>query len=551
MPNLLVRRKGRSLKLARGITITVLVALMMRAAPAQQDAANSKTRTVDRIAYVDGRHFATIQSALVDSSCRGTVIVSPGHREVEKEDIFAGLHEGTCMGSLYLLADVTITTDAQIRIPNAYVVRGDSGARIVAGRSFPAGRGGPFPAGETVPPGSGRRINNVVIMRGQEAIPYPVGTVLSLVGFSTINGACAVMRIDGATVECSQTGPDVASDGGGLYTAPVVVLGDVSPFNDGSRLENISIDCDNIPGSIGVYSNTINENSGLLHYRIANCVSRGLKIEQSAGGSPQNFWLEDGYIGMSADSTATSKGVEVVGTAGTIIGNRGLNHLTVFTFSRTKLASCIDLENTSGFYSRIHCEGASDGIHISHTVGTTIIGVVGNQSVSNLIHITRTADTRNIMLSGITANASPVTIQDDFNSAHLTDREIALYALGSDGKPLTTSANAASYFDGGIATTKLNLGDGTPISRYARYAVVEHPMRIAPRTCGAQTFDNVIGVVPGDVLIAVSKPAEQEGLSVTLGHVVGTNTLTVNFCNNSASPLTPTAGETYQFVVVR
>lgn len=495
-------------------------------------------------------HFATIQSAMADSSCRGTVIVSPGHSEVEKEDIFAGLHEGTCIGSLYLLAGVTITTDVQIRIPNAYIVRGDSGARIVAGRSFPTGQDGPSPAGGTVPPGSGHRINNVVSVRGREAIPYPVGTILSLVGFSAINGACAVMRIDGATVECSQTGPDVVSDGGGSYTAPVIVLGDVSPFDDGSRLENISIDCDNIPGSIGVYSNTINENSGLFHYRIANCVSRGLKIEHSAGGSPQNFWLEDGYIGMSADSTAISKGVEIVGTAGTIIGNRGLNHLTVFTFSRTKLASCIDLDNTNGFYSRIHCEGASDGIHISNSVGTTIIGVVGNESVNNLIHITQGA-TRNILLSGITANASPVTIQDDFNRAHLTDREIALYALGSDGKPLTTSTNTASYFDGGIATTKLNVGEGTPISRYARYVAVERPMRIAPRTCAAQTFDNVSGVVRGDVLIAVSKPTEQKGLSETVGHVVGTDTLTVNFCNNSTSPLTPTAGETYQFVVVR
>src|SRR6185437_12157976 len=377
----------------------------MRGTLAQRAATSSDTHPADRIEYVDGLHFATIPSAVVDSSCRATVIVSPGHREVEKEDIFAGLHEGTCMGSLYLLANVTITTDAQIRIPNGYVVRGDSGARIVAGRSFPAGDGGPFPAGQTVPPGSARRINNVVTMRGRGVIPYPVGTVLSLSGFSRINGACAVMRVDRATVECSESGADVISDGGGSYTAPVVVLGDVSPFDDGSRLENVSIDCDNIPASIGVYSNTINENSGLLHYGIARCVSVGLKIEQSAGGSPQNFWLEDGYIGMSENSTALSKGVEIVGTAGTIIGNRGLNHLTVFTFSRTKLASCVDLSNTNGFYSRIHCENAEDGIRISDTVGTTIIGVVGSQSVNNLVHITQTSDPRNLLLSGITANA--------------------------------------------------------------------------------------------------------------------------------------------------
>lgn len=539
------------MRLVGGVTIIVLVTLIVRGAAAQRDGTTSNAPPIDRIAYVDGGHFATVQRALVDSSCTGIVIVSPGHREVEKEDIFAAFHKGTCMGSLYLLADDTITTDAQIRIPNAYVVRGDSGARIVAGKSFPAGEGGPFPAGGAVPRGSGSRINNVVTMRGVEAIPYPVGTVLSLVGFSTINGACTVIRVEGATVRCSQTGPDVISDGGGSYAAPVVVLGDVSPFDDGSRLENVGIDCDDIPGSIGVYSNTINENSGLLHYRIANCVSAGLKIEHSAGGSPQNFWLEDGYIGMSANSTALSKGVEIVGTSGTIIGNRGLNHLTVFTFSRTKLASCLDLNNTNGFYSRIHCENAQDGIRISDTVGATVIGAVGSQSVNNLIHITQAGDPRNVLLSGITANASQVTIQDDFNHAHLVDSEIALYALDGDGKPLTTSANTASYFNGGIVTTRLKVGGGTSISRYARYGALEHPMRIAPWTCAAQTFDNVIGVVGGDVLIAISKPTEQRGLSVTPGHVIGTNTLTVNFCNNSALPLTPAADETYQFVVVR
>src|SRR5690348_11790230 len=97
-------QEGRLLRRAGGITITVLAALTMRGTLAQRAATSSDTHPADRIEYVDGVHFATIPSAVVDSSCRATVIVSPGHREVEKEDIFAGLHEGTCMGSLYLLA---------------------------------------------------------------------------------------------------------------------------------------------------------------------------------------------------------------------------------------------------------------------------------------------------------------------------------------------------------------------------------------------------------------------------------------------------------------
>jgi hypothetical protein len=52
-------------------------------------------------------------------------------------------------------------------------------------------------------------------------------------------------------------------------------------------------------------------------------------------------------------------------------------------------------------------------------------------------------------------------------------------------------------------------------------------------------------------LIGVSKPAEQPGLSVTPGHTVGENTVTINFCNNTALPITPSASETYEFVLVQ
>jgi hypothetical protein len=64
-------------------------------------------------------------------------------------------------------------------------------------------------------------------------------------------------------------------------------------------------------------------------------------------------------------------------------------------------------------------------------------------------------------------------------------------------------------------------------------------------------FDNIIGIATGDILIGISKPTEQAGLSAGLGHVTGKDTATVNFCNVTSKPITPKAKETYQFVVVQ
>jgi hypothetical protein len=88
------------------------------------------------------------------------------------------------------------------------------------------------------------------------------------------------------------------------------------------------------------------------------------------------------------------------------------------------------------------------------------------------------------------------------------------------------------------------------LARYGRYTSTLSPASVAANTCAAQSF-TVTGVLASDILIGVNKPTEQAGLSVTTGHVTGANTATINFCNNTAASITPTASETYNFVVVQ
>jgi hypothetical protein len=86
--------------------------------------------------------------------------------------------------------------------------------------------------------------------------------------------------------------------------------------------------------------------------------------------------------------------------------------------------------------------------------------------------------------------------------------------------------------------------------RYGRYTTTLSPASVAANTCAAQSF-TVTGLLASDILIGVNKPTEQAGLSVTPGHVTGANTATINFCNNTATSITPTASETYNFVAVQ
>jgi hypothetical protein len=119
-----------------------------------------------------------------------------------------------------------------------------------------------------------------------------------------------------------------------------------------------------------------------------------------------------------------------------------------------------------------------------------------------------------------------------------------------DGKDWTVPGAIGSGTPNTGAFTSVTVG-GTALSRYARYSKALTPASVAANTCAAEAVSSVTGVTGSDILIGISKPTEQAGLSVTPGHVTGTGALTLNFCNNTAAPIVPTASETYQFVVVQ
>ncbi len=71
------------------------------------------------------------------------------------------------------------------------------------------------------------------------------------------------------------------------------------------------------------------------------------------------------------------------------------------------------------------------------------------------------------------------------------------------------------------------------------------PAAVAANTSAEQTF-TVTGVAVG-MLLAVNKPTAQAGLGIGNVRVVSNNTVGITFFNETASPITPTAAESYVF----
>lgn len=81
-------------------------------------------------------------------------------------------------------------------------------------------------------------------------------------------------------------------------------------------------------------------------------------------------------------------------------------------------------------------------------------------------------------------------------------------------------------------------------------SVTLSPAQVAANTTAEQTF-TVPGVLTTDMVVEVGKPTAQAGLGVVGSRITAANTVGITFSNNTAAPITPTASESYRFVLVR
>jgi hypothetical protein len=379
------------------------------------------------------------------------------------------------------------------------------------------------------------------------------------------------------------------SNGGSVFFGtPLIAFGKgavaqaLSPINANQVvLENVAVFCNSIPGCIGVQNVAAQEQSSMLwvtargssfaNFDIHNGGSSGAgnsgpyvglySITQGSTGDLCN----KGTIGMYVAESATRSilGATVTANSCTFAGyNPKVPPVTGTPTSQPAAGVMIEGSTANIPFEQFHVEQFDTGIEIGQnlpTKGVHVNGMVGASNVLYCVDVSNNFSTTGANQTGaliierinIGSTSTPcaqATIRDNIRGNVIVSPVVSLYAWDNNTSVnlLSTDGSIPTLLGGGLA-----IGTGTTLARYARYAVTESPAAVAANTCAAQSFNNITGIVTGDILIGVHKPTEQAGLSVTPGHVTATNTATVNFCNNTAAVITPTASQTYNFVVVQ
>lgn len=100
-----------------------------------------------------------------------------------------------------------------------------------------------------------------------------------------------------------------------------------------------------------------------------------------------------------------------------------------------------------------------------------------------------------------------------------------------------------------VASISFSEAPGDKVTSIYRIAATLSPAQVAANTTAEQTFP-VKGVRVGDV-VYVSKPTVQAGLGIVNVRVSADDTIAITFSNNTGSPITPTASQTYQVGGIR
>lgn len=211
----------------------------------------------------------------------------------------------------------------------------------------------------------------------------------------------------------------------------------------GTRIENLTVDCNHVAGCGGVFSDTINEQSGLRHVLIINYLTKGIFV--SAVNGAQNYFMEDLEVVPSASAPPTAIGIHLRRSVFQTVSRVTVNGAT------EGFGNCgqgIYLDDASGFMSGIHVERCEIAVDIAANCVVLSGAVVGPfASVGARIQPGR----QNLFLTALSIGGGPATFtllsdpQNNVSISAATLPQLGFYAVG-DGftKSFLTSTGAAN-----------------------------------------------------------------------------------------------------------
>src|SRR3990170_622163 len=147
----------------------------------------------------------------------------------------------------------------------------------------------------------------------------------------------------------------------GFTDTNLVTLGDTGTQAHDTWLKNICIDANNI-AAVGVFSDSINELSGMEKVYVYRPTSIGINIDSTATQCG-NYTLKTLWVGFDA-AAGTEIGLQIKDDAtGGNVSHRGVDDITVHG-NPTILAGIYPEDVRGAFLSRVHVEGCTDGIRL-------------------------------------------------------------------------------------------------------------------------------------------------------------------------------------------
>lgn len=215
-----------------------------------------------------------------------------------------------------------------------------------------------------------------------------------------------------------------------------------------TRLEDIRLDCGHVPGSVGVFCDALQENSGLHRCTIIKWLQYGVQASTAADQfgcanwmitepwiypSPSAF-LDDTVAGLKMDYA-----LDVIGVRGTIMGQGGY----ICGYGKA-----VDISHGNLHWYRLHTESARIGVHFNTGSGGILDGFDSNQG---FVKTACTLDGGNPISIRNLATTGKIAIQDNLNVSVIVDTYVTEYNYSNRihphrlGGPLRISTQEDTY----------------------------------------------------------------------------------------------------------
>jgi hypothetical protein len=258
------------------------------------------------------------------------------------------------------------------------------------------------------------------------------------------------------------SGTVIQADSSFPANAPVIEMGNATT-SMGVRVENLTIDCNNVPGCIGLQNLRSQEQSGARHLLIANITGIGLDVEGSAAQNSGPYEDLEFYGGTDFSVTTASLCARILN----VPAFRGIHGATC-NFNNYGVHPYIGIQmDSSGTLNDIHIEGTDIGIGVgvsSAGTGAMLQNIYGGGW--NIQTLVRIFSGREILLTGLVRSTTPVLLVHNGHTVRSPD--LAFYVVHNAGQtpaPATIANLAASSAGASVATQPVQS------NRYTAYAL--------------------------------------------------------------------------------